>query len=191
MFSRFAHRSSAPLPTILRIVALAMSAPSECNSAASPNFELPANVENGIVIGRGNVTLEGNAAANNLTGGIGNNTLDGGDGKDTLTGGAGRDSFLFDSALTAANLDRVTDFKAIDDTVRLDDAVFGTLANGVLPSGAFFTGPAAHDASDRIIYNKSTGALLYDADGQGGVAAVQFATLAPGLTLTQADFVVV
>ena len=64
-------------------------------------------------------------------------------------------------------MDRIVDFKAVDDTVRLENQVFGALATGLLSSTAFFTGPAAHDATDRIIYNKTTGALLYDADGYG------------------------
>jgi Ca2+-binding RTX toxin-like protein len=35
----------------------------------------------------------------------------------------------------------------------------------------------AHDATDRLIYNTTTGVLYYDADGLGGVAAVQVALL--------------
>ena len=55
------------------------------------NFDLPASVESGIVIGKGNVSLGGNSGANKLTGGIGNNTLSGDAGADTLIGGAGRE----------------------------------------------------------------------------------------------------
>ena len=51
-------------------------------------------------------------------------------------------------------------------------------------------GAAAVDADDYLIYNSGTGALLFDADGNGGGAAVQFATLATGLALTVADFTV-
>jgi Ca2+-binding RTX toxin-like protein len=38
---------------------------------------------------------------------------------------------------------------------------------------------AAQTADQRIIFNTTTGALLYDSDGMGGVAARQFATLWP------------
>jgi Ca2+-binding RTX toxin-like protein len=50
---------------------------------------------------------------------------------------------------------------------------------------------AAHDADDRIVYNTATGALYYDADGIGGEAAIQFATLSGSPDhLTAADFAV-
>ena len=45
-------------------------------------------------------------------------------------------------------------------------------------------------ADDRIVYNNAPGAVLYDADGVNGNAAIQFATLATGLALTNTDFVV-
>ncbi len=138
--------------------------------------------------------LTGSSRADTLVGNNGSNQLAGGLGNDTLTGGAGADFFLFNTALGATNVDKITDFTAADDTIRLENAIFTELtATGTLASGAYFAGAAAHDLDDRIIYNSATGALLYDADGNkaGGVAAVQFATLTGGLTLTNADFVVV
>ena len=39
---------------------------------------------------------------------------------------------------------------------------------------------AAHDATDRVIYNTSTGQLWYDADGSGAAAALPVATLRDG-----------
>ena len=50
---------------------------------------------------------------------------------------------------------------------------------------------AAHDADDRIVYNAATGALIYDSNGLATGGAVQFATLAKNLALTNADFVVI
>jgi Ca2+-binding RTX toxin-like protein len=46
-----------------------------------------------------------------------------------------------------------------------------------LKAAAFFIGTVAHDADDRIVYNKATGALFFDVDGSGAHAAIQFATL--------------
>ena len=36
---------------------------------------------------------------------------------------------------------------------------------------------AAHDATDRIIYDTTSGSLYYDADGNGSAAAIQVALL--------------
>ena len=50
---------------------------------------------------------------------------------------------------------------------------------------------ATVDADDRILYDKATGALSYDADGSGAQAAVQFAVIDTKVALTGADFFVV
>lgn len=144
----------------------------------------------------GNNRLDGGGGNDNLIGGAGNDTLDGGAGNDVLSGGAGNDIFLFNDALVATNKDRITDYSAPADTIQLENLVFTRLvgaANTTLSAAQFFAGTAAHDLDDRIIYNRATGALSYDADGNkaGGVAAVQFATLAPGLVLTSTEFVIV
>jgi Ca2+-binding RTX toxin-like protein len=51
-------------------------------------------------------------------------------------------------------------------------------------------GSAALDADDYILYDKTTGALSYDADGSGAGAAVRVAVLGTNLALTNADFIV-
>ena len=50
-------------------------------------------------------------------------------------------------------------------------------------------GPAATTAGTPTIINNA-GALFYDADGAGGAAAVQFATLTGVSTLLPTDFVI-
>jgi Ca2+-binding RTX toxin-like protein len=148
---------------------------------------------NVLLGGAGNDTLYGVAGNDTLDGQDGNDTLVGGEGNDTLVGGEGNDTFFFNASLNAiTNVDRVTDFSAPADTMRLENAVFTALtATGTLAAGAFHIGAAAHDASDRVIYNPSTGALTYDSNGNAAGGAVQFATLGTGLALTNADFVVV
>lgn len=138
----------------------------------------------------GNDTLKGGAGNDVLVGGADNDMLIGGSGNDTLTGGAGTDIFKLNNLFST---DTITDFLVVDDTIQLKNTVFVQLTKlGTLGAGKFITGTAAIDANDYVIYNSGTGALLYDADGNGtGFAAVPIAILGIGLVLTYADFVVV
>lgn len=143
-----------------------------------------------------NDSLFGNTVANAVNGGGGNDLIKGYAGLDKLTGGSGNDTFVFDTALDAAtNVDTITDYNVAADTIKLENAIFATLtATGVLAATAFVknaTGLAA-DSSDRIVYETDTGKLFYDQDGNGAAfAGVQFAKLAAGLALTNADFFVI
>ena len=135
--------------------------------------------------------LDGGAGNDTLIGGAGNDILFGGKGNDILTGGTGSDSFVFNTAPSASsNRDTITDFMSGTDTLQFSKAVFTGLGalEGELSLDQFWSGAGvttAHDSSDRIIYNTSSGALYYDADGAGGVAAVQVAIIGtsshPGL----------
>jgi len=63
--------------------------------------------------------------------------------------------------------------------------------SGTPSTDAFFqVGSTAQDADDRILYDQSNGALYYNADGTGALAAVQFALLSSAPTLLYTDFVV-
>jgi len=119
----------------------------------------------------------GNKGKDRLSGGLGNDTLRGGLDNDVLTGGAGRDTFLFDTKPNKkSNFDRVVDFNGNDDVIALENGIFTKLAKtGTLKKGAFFSGAKAHDADDRIIFNKKTGILYYDQDGSGSKAAWEIA----------------
>lgn len=175
---------------------------------SSVSFTLGDHVENLTLTGTGTIAgtgtahanrITGNAAANVLKGRAGHDSLDGGGGadrlhggtgNDTLNGGSGADRFYFDTRLDqSSNVDQILDFVRADDTIFLDRDVFaGIAANGTLAAGAFRLGTAAADANDRILYDQATGRIFYDADGAGGAAAVLFAQVAGGTTLTHADF---
>ena len=104
---------------------------------------------------------------------------------------------MFRNSLSAAsNIDRITDFSVVDDRIQLENGVFkafvstGAISAANLRAGAGVS--AATDANDHLLYNATTGALYYDADGSGSAsAAIQFATLGTGLALTASDFLIV
>ncbi len=172
---------------------------------SSASYVLAANIENltlsgsSAINGTGNGeanAITGNSAANTLAGLDGADTLAGGLGNDTLLGGTGADTFVFNTSPSAStNLDTVQDFAAGRDKLAFSRAVFTSFAvTGAISADAFWSGAgvnAAHDATDRLIYNTTTGVLWYDRDGTGSSAAVQVAVLtgAPGLAF--ADFQII
>lgn len=160
---------------------------------SSISLTLANHVENLFLRNSSSINATGNDLANELRGNSGSNVLNGGAGSDLLWSGSGRDTFVFNTALNGSgNVDTITDFSVVYDTIRLENAVFTALGGtGTLTSGAFYKGAAAHDPSDRIIYDSATGALSYDADGNGAGAAIRFAQLTKGLALTNADFLVI
>ena len=133
----------------------------------------------------------GNALANALSGGKGNDTLagaagndslSGGLGLDKLSGGTGKDVFVFDK-YSFSGVDQILDFRSVDDTIKLENALFHRLAvNGALSASNYRenTKGIALDANDFILYNTHSGGLFYDADGSGAGRAVRFATLYDG-----------
>jgi Ca2+-binding RTX toxin-like protein len=144
--------------------------------------------------GLSSIDLTGNEFGQNIIGNAGANRLDGKGGIDTLRGFGGKDMFVFSSALGAGNVDTIVDFNAAEDRIELHKSVFAALSTtGVLPGAAFWAsaGGAAHDDSDRVLYDTATGNLYYDADGNGAGLAIHFATLSGAPSLSAADFVVV
>jgi len=167
-------------------------------AGVSAALTLTGNTLNNRITGGGGADMLRGAAGNDIiTGGSGADTIAGGTGNDRLTGGTGTDAFLFDTLPNATtNLDRVVDFSVVDDVILLDNAVMAGLgvANGTLAAAAFRTAAgavAAADATDRIIYNTTTGDLYYDADGLGGAGAIRIAVIENRAALTAADFQIV
>jgi Ca2+-binding RTX toxin-like protein len=136
----------------------------------------------------GNDTLIGGAGSDNLNGGSGMDRLIGGLARDILTGGADADTFVFETLPDIS--DTITDFRAGLDTIEISSAAFGgglvaggtvsLVINGALPGGlAGFT------------YSSATGSLAWDADGQGGTAAIAVAEFTNKPLLTANDFLLV
>jgi Ca2+-binding RTX toxin-like protein len=140
-------------------------------------------IEN-LIGGSGADRFIGSGASNMLTGGLGN---------DKLTGGSGADTFVFNAKLSAKkNVDTITDFKRVDDSFQLENAIFKKLAKvGALSKSSFVVGAKAKDKNDYIVYDKAKGVLYYDADGSGKGAAVKFAQLKKGLAIDHKDFFVI
>jgi Ca2+-binding RTX toxin-like protein len=116
----------------------------------------------------------------------------GGSATATPDGGSASSHAFVISALPSDSgaVPRITDFDPATDTVLLSHQVFAALAQGPLPPDAFFAGPAAHDANDRIIYNQTTGALSYDSNGSASGAGTVLAMVNPGLALQAKNFLV-
>ena len=86
------------------------------------------------------------------------------------------------------NVDTITDFTTGSDKIALDDAIFGSLSGGWFHS---VTSLGQTDVDDHILYDQSTGALYYDADGLNGTAAVRFAMVSGMPALSAADLLLV
>ena len=150
---------------------------------AAANSLVGGNGVDTLVGGAGDDALDGGAGNDVLTGGDGNDVLIGGLGNDNLTGNAGSDLFVFNTAPnTSNNKDTITDFLSVTDKLQFSKAVFAGLGTqeGGLNAGQFWSSASAtsaHDADDRLLYNTTSGGVYYDADGQGGVGAIQIAVI--------------
>jgi Ca2+-binding RTX toxin-like protein len=175
---------------------------------ASISYRLGANVErlyltgtaangtgnnsNNFISGNaGNNILVGGSGNDTLIGAAGNDTLIGSVGNDTLTGGAGGDRFVFQSRNQGVDL--IRDFNPVNDFILVSASGFGggLVSGRTLSLSQFRLGTAAIDGNDRFLYNRTSGALLFDADGNGtAFSAVAIASLTPGVALTNADIFV-
>lgn len=164
---------------------------------ASESYTLAGSTKKLVAIsGNKAIDLAGNEIGNTIIGNDGSNEIAGREGKDILTGKKGKDIFIFDTGLSKANLDTITDFDVKNDRFWLDNAIFKKLGSGTATKPKqlnknFFSLDQAKDKNDHVIYNKTTGVLSYDADGSGEGQAVAFAKLKAGLELKFSYFYVI
>lgn len=141
--------------------------------------------------GGGNDVILGGDQGDRIMGGSGNDSLHGGAGPDRIWGNAGADSFYFrDYSYSGFRLhDTIVDFNPAEDSIRLHRGIFAGLAEGnrVDPDDVVF-GPRALDPADRLIYDRGSGALMYDPDGNGPRGAQYIAEFSNRPVLTLADF---
>jgi Ca2+-binding RTX toxin-like protein len=149
----------------------------------------------------GNDLIHGDEGDDNLYAGAGNDVIFGDLGNDALyangsgddqnqgddifIGGEGSDSFIFYShTLPSYGIIKILDFTSGTDKIFL-------IANGeVYNQGDLIQGPGAkaQDANDFLIFDSSSGALSYDADGNGSAQSIQIATLVGVSTVSAEDF---
>jgi Ca2+-binding RTX toxin-like protein len=150
----------------------------------------------------GNDTLSGGSGHDSLHGSFGDDVLSGGSGNDLLYGesgadifrsGSGRDAFVYNAVPKGpSDVDTIQDFSVTYDTFWLNNKAFTGLGqDGSLKSSAFWTGTEAHDATDRVIYDRNNGVLYYDQDGTGATEQVVVARLSTGLKMTNLDILVI
>jgi Ca2+-binding RTX toxin-like protein len=142
---------------------------------SSNTFTLAANVENLTLIGTAVINGTGNGLANTITGNSANNTL---------RGGAGTDTFVL--LKTGGGLDTIADFTTVD---RLDVKSFSIAASFTVTSGIGLN--TANSANNLFIFDSSSKALYFDADGNGAGSSVQIASLAGSAvnSLTATNFI--
>ncbi|MCV3764245.1 GH12 family glycosyl hydrolase domain-containing protein [Rhizobium sp. TRM95796] len=128
--------------------------------------------------------LFGKGGDDRLHGRGGDDYLDGGAGADLLSGGGGKDVFVFDHI--GKEIDTVRDFSSDHDRIELDADVFAALGKGELDAGEFRQGKVFGDAT-RILYIRETGALFYDADGDGAANGRRLIGVLSNTPTLQAD----
>lgn len=135
--------------------------------------------------------LSGGRGKDRLKGGTGDDTLDGGRGKDKLTGGNGDDAFTFSSKLGGNNVDTITDFGKGNDSIHLDDAIFTEIGGPGVLEQKYFAKTKAKDKNGTIIYDKKSGEVSYDENGNRKGGETLFAKVDKGTSLHHDDFIVI
>ena len=126
--------------------------------------------------GKGADELNGNTGNDKLYGQGGDDILIGGTGGDILTGGKGVDHFHLE--FPKDDIDKITDFNALNEIIIINSHTFDGLNPGKLLANQLFIGSKnakATTSDQRFIYT-TDGSLFFDPDGKGGVEQTQILT---------------
>lgn len=146
------------------------------------------NRKNKLLGKNGNDSIEGFGGKDTIDGGIGDDQLAGDDGNDTLKGGPGLDQFFFRANPGTLNSDIISDFNPAEDRMFLSAPFFPGIPTGTLDASRLAVGPSATNPNQRIIYDRITGKVFFDADGSGATEAKLVVTLPTKPELTAAHF---
>ncbi len=98
----------------------------------------------------------------------------GGIGSDTMTGGGQVDTFVFNTDLRVTGIDTITDFASGTDKIQLSTSIFTAFTAG--GSVGTIASSLGNNGSN-IVYESSTCALYYDANGGSHNDAQQIAII--------------
>ena len=173
----------------------------DSGNAQSELIDVQIFVENMLVesvVGNddGNVIKAG-GQDDNLSGGGGDDFLHGGGGNDVLNGGDGADTFVFDVLLDPTAVVEIQDFDPTQDKIQLSSVFFQgllTTPDGTVDPNVFFSG-SDPQGDFQLLYDETSGALVFDPDGFSGEApSVVFAFLSNlplGFQLNNTHFIVI
>lgn len=132
-----------------------------------------------------NDVLFGRIYADKISCGAGDDLIWGRGGADSLIGGAGNDIFRYMSAAEGGDL--ILDFSTGSDRVLISSAGFAGTTAGALNPELLEFGSAASVSGAVFVFDNTTGALMWDADGVGAGVAIVIATLHGVSTLSASD----
>lgn len=125
-----------------------------------------------------------------LVGGSGNDVLIGGKGRDILNGGTGVDHYTFNSPADGPDL--INKFSSCNDKIAVASGAFrGLTGMGVLPANRLSLGAGGNNFNYRLFYDRSSGNLFFDPDGDGRASRVLMAQLGRTPSLRATDILLV
>jgi Ca2+-binding RTX toxin-like protein len=147
----------------------------------------------------GNDSLIGQGGFDYLLGGDGDDTLNGGFGYDLFTGGAGADRFVFNNGFEggafAGGGEVITDFQTGVDKIAFVGATSGfasfSVGNNLIFGAVNGGGANGTTTGPTLVYDQTSGALWFDANGSQTGGLNFLASLLGTPTLTAGDFIVI
>lgn len=142
-----------------------------------------------------NDIINGDTGSDTLSGGSGDDTITGGLGADTINLDAGSDIVQYTSASEFGEGDTISNFTQASDAIHFDDAALANFTGTGTWSGQFvvvasgtYDGSQANNGTDaHMIWEQSTGNLIYDQDGSGANSYTTVATISTDANLTTSN----